>query len=324
VSVLARFASPRADAGRNRGQPRPRARTLGGPQAFHGQREARLALTEPLICLNEPAALLRSLTTEHFELELVSWPCPGLFRPSEDSLALVPLQDGVLAVVADGAGGHPSGDQASRIAIQSVTRQILAAVSERRSHRDAILDGFELAHERIGSDFPGAATTLVAVEFEVQAGKPRLRTFHSGDSAAYVYGGRGRLRRATVHHSPVGYAVRAGAISMDQALFEADLNLVENLVGHGDLRIEVGTWFELHPRDTIIVGSDGLFDNVLPSELGVACRHGSLAAVAEQLGALVKRRMAGKGRGPSKEDDLSCLLIRPKKTSGAPAPSVPG
>jgi serine/threonine protein phosphatase PrpC len=186
------------------------------------------------------------------------------------------------------------------------------------SVRESILNGFDEANSRARDK--GGATTLAVIAFSTD----KLRSFHAGDSQALVTGQRGRVKLQTVAHSPVGYAVEAGVLSEKDAMNHEDRHLVSNLVGSAELKVEMGSKMELSAKDTIIMGSDGVFDNVRMEEVVEAVRIGNLAAAARRLRDLCQRRMSGKGGGPSKPDDLTFLLARrtpaPKK---APAPGPP-
>jgi len=73
----------------------------------------------------------------------------------------------------------------------------------------------------------------------------------------------------------------------------------------------MGAGIELRPRDTVLVASDGLVDNVHLDEIIERIRKGPLLDGARALASLAYYRMAnGEGRQPSKPDDLSLLLFR--------------
>lgn len=86
------------------------------------------------------------------------------------------------------------------------------------------------------------------------------------------------------------------------------------------MRIEIGSRLPLAPKDTLLIASDGLFDNVLESEIVDIIRTGSVADSLAQLWELTAKRMAGAHKNkPSKPDDFSAILLRPNVPSnGAP------
>ncbi len=128
-------------------------------------------------------------------------------------------------------------------------------------------------------------------------------------------GQRGKVKLQTVSHSPVGYAVESGLIDQDEAMHHADRHLISNMVGSADMRIEVGPKRRLSPRDTLLLATDGLFDNLLAAEIVEYVRKGSLAHAADVLLATSRQRMAQPENGhPSKPDDLTFVMFRSMAT----------
>lgn len=295
-----------------------RARVIGGPYPKEVGR-----IDAHILCNKDSSGLFMG-RTEAFEICGVSMGNPLIEgRRSEDSIALLPTPSGVVLAVADGAGGHPQGDVASKVAIEAVVRAVRSnAMPLGNDLRAAILDGFEAANGELLKQGAGAATTLAVVEVQTQRSGLFVRSYHAGDSSVVLYGGRGKLKWATVSHSPVGYAVEAGILDADAALSHEDLNIVSNLVGRADLRIEMGPLLSMAPRDTVILGSDGLFDNILPSELSLLVRQGNLEELAERLLSLVQKRMLREAPGPSKPDDVCFFLIRGAAIHAARGESV--
>lgn len=237
--------------------------------------------------------------------------CPGREGPNEDCLAVLPVtEDSLVLVVADGAGGTRAGAEASALVIRCLARAVEIARDEQIQLRTAILDGIEQANQSIGALGIGAATTLAAVE--VQSG--RARPYHVGDSPILWLGGRSRLKLETVSHSPVGFAVESGLLAESDAMHHEDRHLVSNLLGSPDMRIEVGSLQPLAPRDTLVLASDGLSDNLLVEEIARVARRPKLREACDELAGIARRRMFAPEQGePSKQDDLSLLLFRPSR-----------
>jgi serine/threonine protein phosphatase PrpC len=236
--------------------------------------------------------------------------CPGKEGPNEDAAALIRCGPGsAVLAIADGFGGQPAGEQASRLALESLAETVADAAGNGDSLRTGILDGFERANEAVSGLGVGAATTLVVIEI---AGG-RARSYHVGDSMALIVGQRGRLRLQTMAHSPIGYAVEAGWLGEDEALHHDDLHIVSNMVGSPEMRIDIGPTVELNQRDTVLLGSDGLFDNIPAQEVAQLIRTGALPKVVERLATECDRRMRSPVAGqPSKPDDLTFVLYRPR------------
>ncbi len=225
----------------------------------------------------------------------------------DGALALACGGHGWVLAVADGVGGHAAGEQASREALQALRDAVRKALGAGRSLRDGILDGFEEGNRRVTALPADAATTLVAVE--IMAGSARV--YHAGDSVAVITGQRGRLKHETTPHSPVGYAVESGLLAADDALDHAQRHIISNALGGEDMHIAVGPSVRLAPRDTVVLASDGLFDNLSTAEVVEFVRVGPLETAVDRLVACCRLRMAGgAGDRPSKPDDLTVVAWR--------------
>lgn len=233
---------------------------------------------------------------------------PGRHGPNQDAAGLISVgRKAGVAVVSDGAGGHPSGADAAGLAVLAMRTAISKVEDDAQGLRDAIINGFEMANQSILALGGGAAATLAVVEVHERM----LRTYHAGDSMVLVTGQRGRIKWLTVPHSPVGYAVEAGLLDPGDALHHKDLHLVSNFLGRQDMRIEIGASLALARRDTVVLASDGLSDNLHLDEIVDRVRKGPLQHAADQLATLGKKRMQDSTNGaPSKPDDLTFIALR--------------
>ena len=178
---------------------------------------------------------------------------------NEDSYLAVPP----LFVVADGMGGHGSGDLASRIAIEDMS----ACVELRPLFAEAVLTALEHANRHIterdeANRMGTTATGLAALE---TAGGDHLMVFNVGDSRVYRLSG-GLLEQLTVDHSEVQELVLAGVITKEQARTHPRRNVVTRALG-SDASMMPDHW--LLPAiggDRYLVCSDGLFSE-LPDEV---------------------------------------------------------
>lgn len=232
---------------------------------------------------------------------------------NQDAAGCFALETGGVLVVADGVGGQAGGGSASRIVLESMQSQVEAVATAGGPVRTAILDAVEEANRRILELGVGAGTTLAVVELFFDT----LRPYHVGDSEILTVGQRGRIRLQTVPHSPVGYAVEAGILDGAEAIHHDERHLVSNLVGSAGMRIEVGSPLVLNRHDTLLLATDGVFDNLHQPEIVETIRRGPLGAAARRLVAAAAARMDEPEPGaPCKPDDLTFVLYRRTRAPG--------
>lgn len=241
-------------------------------------------------------------------LALHSSRSPNKDTPNEDAAGIVSAgSDGAVLAVADGLGGAPAGRQASSIAINAIAHAVRQALTDGHELRYGILNGFEAANEEVLALGVGAATTLTVVEIDGAS----VRPFHVGDSFMLVTGQRGRIKSQTIPHSPIGYAVESGLLDEKEAMHHEERHVISNVIGSSEMRIDVGSPFELAPRDTLVLASDGLSDNLHTPEIVELVRKGPLDEASRAMAARAAKRMElVDGNTPSKPDDLTFLVFR--------------
>lgn len=235
---------------------------------------------------------------------------PDKTGSNEDAAGIISL-DARTAVlmVADGVGGLPAGSQASAFLVDTLEAACNKSVNEETELRDAILSGIEEANRSILESANGSATTLAAVEIREDS----IRTYHVGDSIVMLVGQRGRLVTETVLHSPVGYAMEAGILSESDAIRHEDRHLVSNVVGSRSMHVSMSMPVHMKNRDTLLLATDGLIDNLDKETIINIARKGPLEEAGRALYCLAMERMTGAGGGPCKPDDLTFILYRRRK-----------
>lgn len=159
-----------------------------------------------------------------------------------------------LWAIADGMGGHQSGEVASAIAVTELARQIADGAP--------LVQAIEAAHreiQRAAADGLGAAgmgTTIVALKLD----GPSYQIAWVGDSRAYLW--NGALKLLTKDHSIVQMLIDAGAIDEDEAAAHPYRNVIAQALGTGGAdpeRITVAmTAGILAQGDCLLLCSDGL------------------------------------------------------------------
>ena len=90
------------------------------------------------------------------------------------------------------------------------------------------------------------------------------------------------------------------------------------------MRIEIGPETPISTFDTLLLASDGLFDNLLMDEIVEMVRKGPVERSICTLTRAALQRMEGTAAGkPAKPDDLTALLYRRPAPRRKSKPSVP-
>jgi serine/threonine protein phosphatase PrpC len=259
----------------------------------------------PLLVNEAEMQSVDSLRFLNWQVAFFSVGSPAKTTVNEDSAAVLPFDDssGVL-VVADGMGGHAAGEVASRLAIQHLADSLAQAATDGGLLRTGIINGLEAANKAIMEQANGSGTTLSIVELSNEGARP----YHVGDSMILLVGNRGKLKMETTAHSPVGFGLAAGLLDSEEASHHEERHVVLNAVGNKSMRIDIGPTRPMAQRDTLLVASDGLSDNVSVDEIIETIRKGPLARSLTTLTARCREQMSQSENG--KPDDLTVLALR--------------
>jgi serine/threonine protein phosphatase PrpC len=238
-------------------------------------------------------------------------------QANQDAVAVFDLgNDAVVLAVADGVGGHNRGDEAARITLEILTEQLRDVDVEHADLRESIMTAIERANAKLIARNPSPATTIVVATIL----HGQLRCYTVGDSELMIVGQRGRLKLRTIPHSPTGYGREAGLLDEAGAMLHGERHVLSNVIGMQGMHVAATSTTMLSSRDTVVLGSDGVFDNLYHDEIIELVRAGEPLTVAERLLERLRERMAGPSPNPeipNKPDDLSFVLYRPLPPSTA-------
>lgn len=236
----------------------------------------------------------------------------GSRRRQEDAWgtrALPPDENGVglVAVVADGLGGHPGGDQASRTACGAFLAAFPGASG---SPAERLREALESANAQVrgaieaSPELWGMGTTLVAACFHPGG----CDWVSVGDSFLFHYRS-GRVRRINPLHTvgaELDERARRGEISTAEAAADPERALITSVIMGLPLEEVASGSMPLEPDDLVILATDG----VEPlGEGGIASVCGEQrGAGAEEIATAIIRRI--EAIGSWNQDNATLVVIR--------------
>ncbi len=197
----------------------------------------------------------------------------GYWEPEQDGQF---LRKGRLAVVADGMGGYEGGQEASRLAVDTMVSFYRDFAGD--DPQQALIEALQAAHEQIRRysfshpELRGMGTTCTAAAIvkrtDSDAQYDALYYVHVGDTRLYLIRD-GEISRVTRDHSYVGRLVEAGMISPEEAERHPQRNILTAALGtNPDLIMDSpGHPEPLLPEDVVVICSDGLWGQVRDAEI---------------------------------------------------------
>ena len=197
----------------------------------------------------------------------------GARQGNEDDLRQGSGPLGHHAVLADGAGGHANGAEASRRSVQTIARCLCASDASftpahlTRSVREAHA---ELRHHQNGAH-AAASMHATAVVLWIDSAEQHALWTHVGDSRLYRFR-HGRADLLTVDDSVVQRMVQAGLLSAEHARQHPQKNHLLAALGiEGDVEPHtVARPVHLLEGDAYLLCTDGWWDHFEPQDLGAA------------------------------------------------------
>lgn len=223
---------------------------------------------------------------------------PGRSRSNNEDVVAWDVEHG-LWLVADGMGGHASGEVASGIVRDTLLTEL------EQDLRASVCSAHEaiMAAAETDAALNGMGSTVVAVKI---AGSV-ARVVWVGDSRAYLWR-RSDLSRITRDHSLVELLREQNDISEAQLRNHPNRNVVTQTLGLGEPEpsaVEVA----LKPGDVIVLCSDGLNDELTDQEIAAVLRQHETPE--ETTRKLIQRALDSGGR-----DNVSVVVVEYPGASG--------
>jgi serine/threonine protein phosphatase PrpC len=217
--------------------------------------------------------------------------------------------------VSDGLGGAKSGEYASRIAVEKITRLLphsfrLGAAGMRAGCADVLTELFTQVHRQLvylGRSYDECAdmeTTLSLGWFT-----PGWMHFgHIGDSRIYYLpAGENKIRQLSQDDTHVGWLFRQGQLNEREARQHPRRNVLQKALGGGNQFVDpqVGA-VACESGDCFLLCSDGLTEGLYDEQLTECLRAANAATPKENTAQrLVAKSLANDGR-----DNTTALVIQ--------------
>lgn len=204
----------------------------------------------------------------------------------------------LLAVIADGVGGHRAGEVAADLAVRQIYQVV--ATSDASQPLTILQAALEQANQTIfarslvDTGLSGMGTTCVCAWVIAD----RLYTVSVGDSRLYLVRAE-KVTQLTTDHTWVQDALDSGLLTPEQARNHPNAHVIRRHLGSQqpvvpDFRLRMNAsetnsqaqanqGLGLQPGDTILLCSDGLTDLVSDDEIGAALTRFSLSEALQDL-----------------------------------------
>jgi serine/threonine protein phosphatase PrpC len=256
---------------------------------------------------------------------------PGRFRPNNEDAFLALTFDAhnlqrlgklgeadftfgdFIFAVSDGMGGHNAGEFASRIAIERIAASFprffrMGAMGIDAGATDILGQLFSEIHRQIVhlgqayEELRGMGATLTLAWF-----RPGQMYFcHVGDSRIYYLPRDGGIKQITEDHSHVGWLVRTGKITEQQARYHPAKNRLSQAVAANQPTIDphFGS-VRFEPGDRFLLCTDGLTDGLSSNGINHLIRDFPPVMQGKPLAeGLVMESIAGSGR-----DNTTAVIV---------------
>jgi len=231
---------------------------------------------------------------------------------NEDRMGYCYTRDACLFALADGMGGHPEGEVASQLALQTLAARFQseakpALADPLRFLHDAIISGhhqlLRYATERALIDTP--RTTVVACVLQGNA----AYWAHCGDSRLYLVRGDKLVARTRDHSYSELQQTMAQVVPMGTRF---NRNVLFTCLGSpGKPVVDTVGPLVLHPKDRVLLCSDGMWGSLPDAEIATVLANNALSVAVPEL---VDRALRKAG---DRSDNVTAIAVEFEAAEGA-------
>lgn len=211
----------------------------------------------------------------------------GPREKNEDSLYVDIHHNSVFACIADGVGGLPHGEVASKYVIEKFKNNIIA--ENKLSFKGLLIETNseleKLAKEEYEVDFIG--TTFSGL----YANRKRIKGIHVGDSRVILIR-EGEIQHLTTDHSELGRLIREKKLSKEESKNYSRKNIIEFVLGSKEHFKYMEFDIESKSNDRLIISTDGFHETITDDIiLRISNKYKSLKEVHRKLIIEVENRV---------------------------------
>ena len=194
----------------------------------------------------------------------------------EDSILAADLSFGInsennqflLLAVADGMGGHAKGEEASKIALNTITKTVIPQLNDNIPYTDLLDQGIKNANQAIldytveHPETKGMGTTSVCAVVKDN----EVHLVNLGDSRAYVVS-NDEIRRVTKDHSLVQELVDKGVITEEETRTHPQKNVISKAIGiNADIESDTMR-LKLASDESLLLCCDGVIAHLTDEDI---------------------------------------------------------
>lgn len=245
-------------------------------------------------------SLLAAVRSDVGKVREINEDCVYLSEPYTNEL--------MIAIVADGMGGHLAGEIASKTAVETIYQELQSTIQEQRTieeYQNALEFVIRQANSKVyqqsinQEDYRGMGTTIIASIISPQW----IIIGHIGDSRAYLFT-ENQVKQLTTDHSLVNELLKSGQISQEEAINHPKKNVLTRALGTDEnVKIDMHV-IEWSQDQTLLLCTDGL-TNRLSEEKILSVVNQARLSPQEITDHLVE--LANQAGG---EDNISVIVIR--------------
>jgi len=186
----------------------------------------------------------------------------------DSSIAQAPI-----FAVADGMGGHSSGDLASDAVVSRLAEVAVSHFLTPEQITQSLISATADIEKVTDTNLLGVGTTVTGAALALRGTDPCFAMFNVGDSRTYLFED-GRLTQVSIDHSVVQEMVDAGILSAADAESHPDSNVITRAIGFGATPQPDYWMVPIRTGQRVLICSDGLTKEVSAEDLAALLAAG--------------------------------------------------